>query len=120
MLWDEREVQKRPPSQSQRKDMVVLAHIRDQFRLSLGSYGRLMRENGNAVKKNGTFKAATDNNHSFYIAPHLLNRDFSAARPTGNERVTSAIFGHRRAGFIWRSWLICTPGASSARRSATE
>ena len=28
------------PSQSQRKDMVVLAHIREQFTLSLGSYGR--------------------------------------------------------------------------------
>lgn len=27
-------------SQSQRKDMVLLAHIRDQFALSLGSYGR--------------------------------------------------------------------------------
>lgn len=27
-------------SKSQRKDMVVLAHIREQFALSLGSYGR--------------------------------------------------------------------------------
>ncbi len=30
----------RPLSQSQRKDMVVLAHIREQFALSLGSCGR--------------------------------------------------------------------------------
>ena len=30
----------RPFSQSQRKDMVVLAHIREQFAMSLGSYGR--------------------------------------------------------------------------------
>ncbi len=30
----------RPASQRQRTDMVLLAHIRDQFRLSLGSYGR--------------------------------------------------------------------------------
>ena len=30
----------RPLSQSQRKDMVVLAHIREQFALSRGSYGR--------------------------------------------------------------------------------
>ncbi len=30
----------RPISQSQRKDMVLLAHIREQHRLSLGSYGR--------------------------------------------------------------------------------
>ncbi|MBU2960311.1 hypothetical protein KO516_05655 [Citreicella sp. C3M06] len=30
----------RPLSQGQRKDMVFLAHIREQFALSLGSYGR--------------------------------------------------------------------------------
>ena len=30
----------RPPSQRQRRDMVLLAHIRDQPRSSLGSYGR--------------------------------------------------------------------------------
>ena len=29
-----------PPSQRQRRYMVLLAHIRDQHRLSLGSYGR--------------------------------------------------------------------------------
>ena len=30
----------RPASQRQRSDMMLLAHIREQFRLSLGSYGR--------------------------------------------------------------------------------
>ena len=30
----------RPPSHRQRRDMVLLAHIRNQHRLSLGSYGR--------------------------------------------------------------------------------
>ena len=30
----------RPPSHRQRRDMVLLAHIRDQHRLSLASYGR--------------------------------------------------------------------------------
>ena len=30
----------RPLSHRQRRDMVLLAHIRDQHRLSLGSYGR--------------------------------------------------------------------------------
>ncbi len=60
----------RPASRRQRMDMVVLAHIKEQSRLSLGSYGRprmteelkevgvdvghrrvgrLMRENGIAV-----------------------------------------------------------------------
>ena len=92
----------RPLSQSQRKDMVVLAHIREQFALSLGSYGRprmteelkglglavghrrigrLMSENGLEVKRNKKFKATTDSNHSFNIAPNLLNRDFYAGAP---------------------------------------
>ena len=92
----------RPISRRQRRDLVVLAHIREQFRLSLCSYGRprmteelkelgldvghrrvgrLMRENGIAVKRNRKFKATTDSNHSFNIAPNLLNRDFAADRP---------------------------------------
>ena len=92
----------RPLSQSQRKDMVVLAHIREQFALSLGSYGRsrmteelkelglevghrrigrLMSENGIEVKRNKKFKATTDSNHAFNIAPDLLNRDFHADAP---------------------------------------
>lgn len=92
----------RPLSQSQRKDMVVLAHIREQFALSLGSYGRprmteelkelgldvghrrvgrLMSENGIEVKRNKKFKATTDSNHAFNIAPNLLNLDFHANAP---------------------------------------
>ena len=92
----------RPLSQSQRKDMVVLAHIREQFALSLGSdgrsrmteelkelglevghrrIGRLMSENGIEVKRNKKFKATTDSNHAFNIAPDLLNRDFHADAP---------------------------------------
>lgn len=92
----------RPLSQSQRKDMVVLAHIREQFALSLGSdgrprmteelkelglevghrrIGRLMSENGIEVKRNKKFKATTDSNHAFNIAPNLLNRDFHADAP---------------------------------------
>ena len=30
----------RPPSRRQRSDLVTLAHIKDQSRLSLGNYGR--------------------------------------------------------------------------------
>ncbi len=92
----------RPMSRSQREDMVVLAHIREQFALSLGSYGRprmteelrelgldvghrrvgrLMRMNSISVKRSKKFKATTDGNHSFNIAPNLLDRDFSADRP---------------------------------------
>ena len=92
----------RPMSLSQREDMVVLAHLRDQFAQSLGSYGRprmteelkelglsvghrrvgrLMRENGIFVKRNKKFKATTDSNHRFNVAPNLLDRDFTAEYP---------------------------------------
>ncbi|MFC6637383.1 IS3 family transposase [Sulfitobacter sediminilitoris] len=92
----------RPASQRQRTDMVVLAHIKEQSRLSLGSYGRprmteelkelglnighrrvgrLMRENGIQVERSKKYKVTTDSNHAFNIAPNLLNRDFAANEP---------------------------------------
>jgi len=93
---------KRPASQRQREDLVLLAHIREQHRLSLQSYGRprmteelkelgldvghrrvgrLMRQNGVTVVRTQKYKVTTDSNHSFNIAPNLLNRNFSADRP---------------------------------------
>jgi len=92
----------RPASRRQRMDMVVLAHIKEQSRLSLGSYGRprmteelkevgvdvghrrvgrLMRENGIVVERTRKFKATTDSDHTFNIAPNILDRDFTADRP---------------------------------------
>jgi putative transposase len=92
----------RPASRRQHMDMVVLAHIKEQSRLSLGSYGRprmteelkevgvdvghrrvgrLMRENGIVVERTRKFKATTDSDHTFNIAPNLLDRDFMADRP---------------------------------------
>src|SRR6056300_1546532 len=88
----------RPASCRQRTDLVLIAHIREQFRLSLGSYGRprmtaelkelgfdaghrrigrLMRQNSITVKRNKKFKATTDSNHRFNIAPNLLNRKWA-------------------------------------------
>ncbi len=84
------------------EDMVLLAHIREQHRLSLNSYGRprmteelkeiglnvghrrvgrLMRQNGISVVRTHKYKATTDSNHKFNIAPNLLSRDFFAKRP---------------------------------------
>lgn len=92
----------RPPSRRQRTDMVLMAHIRDQHRLSLGSYGRprmteelkelgfdvghrrvgrLMRQNGIRIVRTRKYKVTTDSHHSFNIAPNLLDRDFHAAAP---------------------------------------
>lgn len=83
-------------------DMVVIAHIKEQSRLRLGSYGRprmteelkavgidvghrrvgrLMHENGITVERTRKFKATTDSDHAFNIAPNLLDHDFSAAVP---------------------------------------
>jgi len=82
--------------------MVLLAHIRDQHRLSLGSYGRprmteelnelnlrvgqrrvarLMRQNGIRVIRSRKFKRTTDSDHVFSIAPNLLQQDFAASGP---------------------------------------
>ena len=92
----------RPMCQRQRDDMVILSHLREQRRLSLGSYGRprmteellepglevghrrvgrLMRENGIKAVRTRKYKATTGSNHSFAVAPNLLDWDFSADAP---------------------------------------
>ena len=73
--------------------MVILAHIREQHRLSLESYGRprmteelqelglqvghrrvgrLMRENAIKIIRTQKYKVTTDSNHAFNVAPNLL------------------------------------------------
>ena len=82
--------------------MAALAHVKEQSRLSLDSYGRprmakelkeigmnvnhrrvgrLMRENGIQIKRSKNYKVTTDNNHAFNIAPNLLKRAFRADQP---------------------------------------
>ena len=89
-------------NQRQREDMVLLAHIREQQRLSLQNYGRprmteelqelglnvghrrvgrLMRESGIKVVRSQKHKVTTDSNHAFNIVPNLLDQDFSADAP---------------------------------------
>ena len=110
----------RPISQTQRDDMVLLAHIREQHRLSLQSYGRprmteelqelglnvghrrvgrLMRENRIKVVRTRKHKVTTDSNHRFNIAPNLLDQDFSATGP--NQKWAGDI------SYIWTNegWL---------------
>ena len=107
---------KRPMSQRQRDDMVLLAHIREQHRLSLQSYSRpritalgrkighrsiarLMRENDIKIVRTQKYKATTDSNHTFNIIPNLLDQDFSADGP--NQKWAGDI------SYIWTSegWL---------------
>ena len=92
----------RPASRRQRSDLVTLAHIKEQSRLNLGSYGRprmteelkeiglnighrrvgrLMRQNGISVIRTRKHKVTTDSSHKFNIAPNLLDRNFIADQP---------------------------------------
>ena len=97
-----RALRRRPPSHRPRRDMVILAHIRAQHRLSLVSQGRprmteelnelglrvgqrrvgrLMRQNGICIVRSRKFKRTTDSDHDFNIAPNLLQQDFTASGP---------------------------------------
>ena len=110
----------RPISQRQRDDMVILAHIREQHRLSLGSYGRprmteelqeqglevghrrvgrLMQQNDIKVVRTHKYKTTTDSAHNFNIAPNLLDQDFTATAP--NQKWAGDI------SYIWthQGWL---------------
>jgi putative transposase len=116
----------RLPSERQRRDLVLLAHIRDQHRLSLGSYGRprmteelnelglqvgqrrvgrLMRQNGIQVVRTRKFKATTDSDHTFNIAPNLLQQDFTASGP--NQKWAGDItYVWTREGWVYLAVII--------------
>lgn len=61
--------------------------------------GRLMRDNNIKVIRTRKYKATTDSNHRFNIAPNLLNRDFTADQ--ANQKWAGDIT------YIWTSegWL---------------
>ena len=46
-----------------------------------GRAGRLMRQNDISVVRTRKYKATTDSNHTFNIAPNLLGGDFAANKP---------------------------------------
>ena len=89
----------RPACRRQRKDMVLLAHVRSAFASSNGTYGsprmthelrdhglqvgrrrtaRLMRDNGLKARQKRRFKRTTDSEHAFPVAPNLIDQDFAA------------------------------------------
>jgi transposase InsO family protein len=61
--------------------------------------GGLMRDNGIKIIRTQKYKATTDSNHTFNIAPNLLDQDFSAIGP--NQKWAGDI------SYIWTSegWL---------------
>ena len=115
------------PSQRQLNDMVVLAHIRSQFKLSHKTYGsprmhaelcedgvavsrhrvaRLMRDNGIKALQKRRYKKTTDSDHGGRVAPNLLDQDFGCAGPDQNRRSAQANWGVD-ISYIWtqEGWL---------------
>jgi putative transposase len=116
----------RPASRRQRSDPVTLAHINEQSRLGLGSYGRprmteelkeigltvghrrvgrLMRQNGISVVRTRKHKATTDSNHKFNIAPNLLDRNFAADGPN-QKRAGDITYIRTREGWLYLAVIL--------------
>lgn len=93
---------KRPMSERQRKDLVLLTNIRTIHKENYQSYGRermtdelrdlgftvsekrvsrLMKENNIKVIRTHAFKKTTDSDHTFNVAPNLLDGDFTTTGP---------------------------------------
>lgn len=110
----------RPTCQRDRTDLKVLAHIREQYTLSRGTYGRprmtmelkevgldvgerrvgrLMKINGIRPIRTRRHKVTTDSQHHLGVAPNLLDGDFLAAAP--NQKWAGDI------SYIWTAegWL---------------
>lgn len=92
----------RPACRRQRDDLVLLAHARSSFALSNGTYGsprmtrelqdngfavgrrrtaRLMRENDLKARQKRRFKRTTSSEHSWPVAPNIIDQDFAADGP---------------------------------------
>lgn len=92
----------RPASRRQREDMVMLAHVRSAYTLSRETYGspcmtrelqdsgfaigrrrtaRLMHENGLHARQKRRFRRTTDSQHTFPVAPNIIDKDFAATGP---------------------------------------
>lgn len=125
----------RNPSRRQLDDMVLLAHIRSQFRLSHETYGsprmtvelredgiavgrhrvaRLMRENGLKAVQRRRFKKTTDSAHGGPVALNVLDQDFAADGPDQKWGADISYIWTAEGGCIWRSSSTCSPDASSA------
>lgn len=110
----------RPVSRRQREDMVLLAHLREQFTVSRQTYGRprmteelqelgfdvshrrvgrLMRDNDLTPIRKRRYKVTTDSHHDKPVFPNLLDQKFVADYP--NQKWAGDI------SYIWtrEGWL---------------
>lgn len=116
----------RPASHRQREDMVMLAHVRSAYALSHETYGsprmtrelqdsgfaigrrrtaRLMRENGLHARQKRRFKRTTDSQHSFPVAPNIIDQDFAATGPNQKWGVDIS-YVWTREGWLYLSVVI--------------
>jgi len=121
--------------------MKVLAHIREQYSLSLGSYGRprmtmelkeaglvvgerrvgrLMMINGIRPVRTRKHKVTTNSNHRLGIAATGWTAILLPLLLTKNGQATSPTYGLPRVGSTSLLFLIYTAAVSLAGRSATE
>jgi len=89
----------RPACRRQHNDLVQLAHARSAFALANGTHGsprmtrelqdngiavgrrrtaRLMRENDIKARQKRRFKRTSDSEHSWPVAPNIIDQDFAA------------------------------------------
>ncbi|MFK7846841.1 MAG: IS3 family transposase [Rhodothermales bacterium] len=117
---------KHKPSRRQLDDMIYLAYIREQFKLSNDTYGyprmyaelveqgfsigkhrvaRLMRDNGLKALRKHRFKRTTDSNHHYLVAPNLLNQDFRCEGPNQKWGVNISYLWTRE-GWLYRAIVL--------------
>jgi putative transposase len=117
---------RRPGSLRSRRDLELRAQVRAAHRASSGRYGsprvhaelraagekvgrkriaRLMKEAGLEGRKRRRFRKTTDSNHSFPIAPNVLERDFSAAAPN-QAWVTDITYLWTREGWLYLAVML--------------
>jgi transposase InsO family protein len=81
--------------------------------------GRLMRENRIGVERTRKFKATTDSDHTFNIAPNLLDRDFTAERP--HQKWAGDISDFRtRAGWLYLAAILDLHSRCVIGRAASQ
>ena len=91
----------RPPSYRQRRDMVLLAHIRDQHRLSLGSYPDFIVR---LEAEDRSLPEYVREEFETYLRCGVrisCNRTLPRAGRTRSGRATSLTSGRARGGSIW-------------------
>lgn len=117
----------RKASSRQRRDLLLLAHIRAKFSQSRETYGsprmhaelkaaglvtgrhrvaRIMRENHLKARQKTRFKKTTDSDHGGPVARTCLPRTLPRKGPIRNGASISRMSGPPKAGSIWRSCLI--------------